>query len=91
MPNTKRKTSNVVTFPLTASTEIRKRIKSEQKRLEIDEPNQEWRTGLEILVNFMEVAELNAVYLADLEINEVEPVIESLIDSTAKMKFWLEL
>ncbi|MCG8004672.1 MAG: hypothetical protein JAY88_14630 [Candidatus Thiodiazotropha lotti] len=48
------------------------------------------RTPEDTLRMFSEVAQLNIVYLNELQRPENEPVIESLIDFAARIQAWLD-
>ena len=42
------------------------------------------------LINYADVMELNTIYLADMENAKFVPVVESLINMTARIRRWLE-
>ncbi|MEW8202709.1 MAG: hypothetical protein AB2697_21865 [Candidatus Thiodiazotropha endolucinida] len=43
----------------------------------------------ETLINYAEVLQDNAVYLSELSDVRLDPVIDSIVDMTARIRYWL--
>ncbi|MCG7963748.1 MAG: hypothetical protein N0E54_13695 [Candidatus Thiodiazotropha taylori] len=87
MDNEDIKTSDVITFP-NSQKNIQHRIEVayEKQNFLIDEI----RPAKEILLNFSNALEANAIYLNNYDMEELNPVIENLVQITAKIRYWLE-
>lgn len=75
-------------IPPTQSALIRARIQREAAVLESKRGLYDPMTPTETLINYADVLEQNAAYLADMRNADLEPVVESLID-IARIRHWL--
>ncbi|MEW8051963.1 MAG: hypothetical protein ACH254_20950 [Candidatus Thiodiazotropha endolucinida] len=76
-------------IPPTQSALIRAKIQRETAVLESRRGLNAPRSARDTLINYADVLEQNAAYLADMRNADLEPVVESLIDMVARIRFWL--
>lgn len=92
MKTTERSTgaqSNIVEITTTPAALIRSRVLREVVKLENSLGLSAPQSARDTLIEHADIAELNAVYLAEREDPDLQPVIESHINLVAKIRFWL--
>ena len=80
---------HVIEIKTTPAAEVRLKIQQEVTRLQNISGLNAPMSAKDTLVNFADILELNAVYLAGLENPELQPVIDSHIEMAAKIRYWL--
>lgn len=75
--------------PPTPSALIRAKIQRETAVLESRRGLNSTMSPTDALIMFADVLEQNAIYLTDREDPALQPVIESLIKMSAKIRYWL--
>lgn len=75
--------------PPTPSALIRAKIQRETAVLESRRGLNATMSVRDTLIDYAEVLEMNAVYLTDREDPVLQPVIESLIEMSARTRYWL--
>jgi D-hexose-6-phosphate mutarotase len=84
----KARQSNVVNITASVEAEIRSQIQQQIEEIRsVDSP----KSVEETLHNYFDVLEENVIYLAELEQENLHPVIDSQIEMAANLKRWLKL
>ncbi|MEW8156389.1 MAG: hypothetical protein AB2765_17595 [Candidatus Thiodiazotropha endolucinida] len=92
MKTTERSTgshSNIIEITTTPAARIRTKIQREIIRLDNTLGLHAPRSAQDTLINYADILELNAIYLAGKEDPALQPVVESLIDLVARIRYWL--
>ncbi|MEW8131378.1 MAG: hypothetical protein AB2758_20180 [Candidatus Thiodiazotropha endolucinida] len=83
-------TVKIIEFiPPTTSALIRAKIQRETALLESRRGLNAPMSTRETLIDYADVLELNAVYMAEMENPDLQPIIESDIDMAARIRYWL--
>ncbi|PUB82404.1 MAG: hypothetical protein DBP02_15240 [gamma proteobacterium symbiont of Ctena orbiculata] len=92
MKKTERSTGSpphIVKLTTTPAAEVRLKIQREVTRLhKLSGLNAPMSTR-ETLIDYADVLELNAVYMAEMDNLDLQPIIESDIDMAARIRYWL--
>lgn len=75
--------------PSTPSALIKAQVQRERSRLEDNAGRNTHMSRRDTLINYADVLEQNAIYLAEMEEPDNQPVIDSLVGMTARIRRWL--